>query len=70
MLEVIVYDGENTHTFEDIDFVSIVNRDTFGPPPLIAPSKGEAPLAKADDRVLYINTNLVPMWEIVRVSDR
>lgn len=73
MLEVTIFDatGKEVQTIESIDFVSIVNKDTYGAPPLIAPSKDNPrPLAKVDDRVLYINTNLVPMFEIVRISDR
>lgn len=73
MLEVTIYDatGAKQETFEDVDFVSIVNKDTYGAPPLIAPSKDNPrPLAQLNDRVLYINTQLVAMFEIERISDR
>lgn len=72
MLEVVIYNatGEKATTLEDVDFVSLVNNETFGPPPLVAPNRGEQPLAKLEERVLYINTSVVPMFEIVRVSDR
>ena len=73
MLEVTIYDAEGKQTaeFESVDFVSIVNKDTYGAPPLIAPSKDNPrPLAQINDRVLYINTQLVPLFEIERISDR
>lgn len=73
MLTVTVYTdgGDEGDVFENVDFVSLVNGNTFGPPPLVAPGKsGESPTAKVEDRVLYINTHLVPLFEIERVADR
>jgi hypothetical protein len=73
VLEVTIYDaeGKETAVVESVDFVSIVNKDTYGAPPLIAPSKDSPrPLAQVGDRVLYINTEHVPMFEIERISDR
>ena len=76
MLEVTIYDasGRKTATFghdnsEEVDFVSLVSNETYGPPALVAPNKGQPPTAKVDDRVLYINTSLVPMFLIERISD-
>lgn len=73
MLEVTIYDaaGNEVKTFEDIDYVSFVAPTTYGPPALIAPAKtAPKPIAQVNDRVLYINTGLVPMWAIERVTDR
>lgn len=77
MLDVTIYDGDGnvTATFLDddnsaVDFVSLVNNETYGPPALVAPSRGDSPVAQLEDEVLYINTNLVPMFKIVRVTDR
>lgn len=81
MLNVTVYpllphdadqsDKDNpTGTFYDnIDFVSLVNNETYGPPALVAPSRDGA-RAGVGERVLYINTSLVPLFEIERVQDR
>lgn len=60
----VKFDGEN-----EVDYVSLVNNETYGPPALVAPNRGEAPLARIDDHVLYINTNLVPVFKIVRTTD-
>ena len=77
MLDVTIYsaDGKPVAQFldedgEGVDFVSLVNNETYGPPALVAPSRGEGPVAQLEDEVLYINTNLVPMFKIVRVTDR
>lgn len=76
MLEVTIYDaaGKQTAKFgsesdKDVDFVSLVSNETYGPPALVAPNKGQPPTAKVEDRVLYINTSLVPMFQIERISD-
>lgn len=54
----------------EVDFVSLLNSDTYGPPPLIAPDRdGRSPVARMDDQVLYINTNLVPAFLIERLDD-
>lgn len=77
MLEVKIYNhlGVVTAAYtqdncEEFDFVSLINAQTHGPPALVAPFKGEPPTAKVEDRVLYINTSLVPMFSIERLSDR
>lgn len=73
MLEVVVYesvDNPEGQVFEEIDYVSLVSPETYGPPALVAPTKGGGgPRASVGDRVLYINTRLVPLFEIERVSD-
>jgi hypothetical protein len=77
MLDVTIYDGDgvitNQFLFENdeaVDFVSLVNNETYGPPALVAPARGEGPVAQLEDEVIYLNTNLVPMFKIVRVTDR
>jgi hypothetical protein len=56
--------------FEGIDFVSLVSPATYGPPALIAPARDrDAPRAAVGDRILYINTGLVPAFEIERGED-
>ena len=63
-----VHDGEGKE-FET-DFVSLVNHGTYGPPALVAPARGEQPLARPGQTVLYVNTSLVPLFTIYRpVSD-
>lgn len=74
MLEVTIYsiDGREVAKFHDVnevDYVSLVNNETYGPPALVAPARGEKPLAQVEDEVLYINTNLVPFFKIVRTSE-
>jgi hypothetical protein len=73
-LEVTVYATINETdptTYEGVDYLSLVSSETYGPPALVAPAKGAAggPKAKVLDRVLYLNTQFVPMFEVVRVSD-
>jgi hypothetical protein len=73
-LDVILYDsaGKIIREFtggEDVDYVSYVAPTTYGPPALVAPNKGTPPAARVEDRVLYINTGLVPFWLIERTSD-
>lgn len=77
MLDVTVYaaDGKIAQTFhsddgEGVDFVSLVSPETYGPPALVAPARGGVGTrAGSGDRVLYINTRLVPMFEIERVAE-
>jgi len=76
MLEVTIYDvaGRQTAKFRqeddtDFDYVSLVSNQTYGPPALVAPNKGQPPTAKIEDRVLYVNTSLVPLFSIERISD-
>ena len=52
----------------EVDYVSFVNGDTFGPPPLIAPAR-EGARASAGEKVLYVNTHLVPLIEVERLAD-
>lgn len=63
--------AEDGITYDNIDFVSLVNNETYGPPALVAPGRGPggtstAPTARPGQRVLYINTNLVPIFEVER----
>jgi hypothetical protein len=78
MLEVTIYDntGRKTSTFgqtngDEVDFVSLVSNETYGPPALVAPNKGQPPTAQIEDRVLYINTGPAgpAMFQIERISD-
>ena len=74
MLSVTVYteDAEGDlvpEQFSDIKYVSFVNDDTFGPPPLIAPQREQKPTAQVGEDVLYINTRLVPLFQITRTAD-
>lgn len=72
MLSVTIYadlGDPDPQVFTEVDYVSLVNDETYGPPPLIAPNRGDAPLAKVGDRVMYINTHLVPLFEIERTGD-
>lgn len=79
MLEVTIYDAEGVQKakFEedndtDVDFVSLVSNETYGPPALVAPNRnGQGPRAQAGDRVLYINTGPggPAMFKIERTSD-
>lgn len=70
MLDVAIYDaaGRRVSEFDDVDYVSLVSPETYGPPALIAPAKPGQTRAAVGDRVLYINTRLVPMFEIERTT--
>jgi hypothetical protein len=58
---------------EEVDFVSYFNGGTHGPPALVAPGRenGQAVPAKArpGQSVLYVNTALVPVVLIERLSE-
>lgn len=77
MLTVTIYpDAESLGSddggvqFDNVNYVSFVNNQTYGPPALIAPPPkspaGTQPRARPGESVLYINTALVPAFEIVR----
>ncbi len=76
MLEVTVYTVVNEPdpvVYEEISYVSLISDETYGPPALVAPSRDSKgamkhPTAKVGDRVLYLNTRFVPMFEIERKS--
>ncbi len=74
MLEVTVYNIEDGEIVEDphtdVDFVSLISPDTYGPPALVAPNNGRPPAASLGEKVLYINTALIPMFSITRKEDR
>ena len=71
MLNVTLYHADGkTVVLEDVDYVSLVNTSTYGPPPLIAPSRGQDDArAAVDDIVVYINTELVAAFSIERTGD-
>lgn len=77
LLDVTIYNlaGEVVSTFhsddeESVDYVSLVSPETYGPPALVAPTRGgTGPRAGVGDRILYINTSLVPFFDIERVSE-
>jgi hypothetical protein len=55
-----------------VNYVSLYNGGTHGPPALVAPRRDEGrdvrPTAREGERVLYINTSIVPMFEIERLG--
>jgi len=58
--------------YREVDFVSFVNDGTFGPPALVAPSAKNPdgkPIARPGQRVLYVNTSLIPLFTIERNGD-
>lgn len=77
VLDVTIYnaDGEIALVFSDevsdgdgsVDYVSFVTPETYGKPALIAPGKPGDTKAEVGDKVLYINTALVPAFCIERV---
>lgn len=69
MLHVTVYDKDGSEEWDDIDYVSLVSPETYGPPALIAPARDGVARARVGETVLYINTRLVPVYKIERVSD-
>lgn len=58
----------------EVDFVSLYNNGSHGPPALVAPARDHgrnvAPVARVEDKVLYINTAFVPAFTIERLHDR
>ncbi len=50
-----------------VDFVSLVNNQTYGPPALVAPASHgrDTKRAEPEEVVLYVNTNLMPAFKIV-----
>ena len=75
MLEVTIYntDGSVAQKFDgdnEVDYVSLVNNETYGPPALIAPARNPNDTrAAVEEHVLYINTNIVPLFKIIRTTD-
>lgn len=72
-LIVTVYDevGGDPTEHADIDFVSLISDESYGPPALIAPLRANDPStrATAGQIVMYINTKFVPMFTIEREAD-
>lgn len=52
----------------EVDFVSLVNNESFGKPPLIAPENGRPGVARENDTVFYVNTSLIPAFTIKRLD--
>lgn len=55
----------------EVDFISFINADTHGPPPLIAPKPSRdgasaPPLAAVGDTVLYINPDKIVAVEVTK----
>ena len=57
-------------SFEDgeVDFVSFVNHDTYGIPPLIAGTEGRPATARTEDKVLYVNPGEMFAMTIEKVT--
>lgn len=78
-LEVTLYAEDHLRDPNDVplkvevEYVSLVNDTTHGPPALVAPGRqgGErvATVASVGDEVLYINTKFIPAWKIERLND-
>lgn len=72
MLEVTLYErpcDPKPVVLDSVDYVSLYNPETHGKPALVAPGRPGEPRSSIGERVLYINTARVPMFEIVRVED-
>ena len=76
MLNVTLYpDAESIETngglTTEVEYVSLINSNTYGPPALVAPSSSPRDLHRAEpgETVLYINTNLVPAFTIQELED-
>ena len=72
MLTVTLYPDSDSLVNDEgrelkVDFVSLVNNQTYGPPALVAPAPSgrEHKRAEPGEEVLYINTNLMPAFKIV-----
>lgn len=66
-------DNDEPTSFSGVDYVSFVNAGTFGPPALVAPAPkdpaGTKPRATVGQKVLYVNTSVVPLFAIERTSE-
>jgi hypothetical protein len=64
--------GPSPTVFNGIDFVSFVNEETYGVPALVAPNPKDGPdarpRARPGQKVLYVNTGLVPLFSIERAE--
>lgn len=70
MLRVEVYSTPTDPDPEEheVEYVSLVNSGTYGPPPLVTPAAIQAAAADPGEVVLYINTSLVPLFTITKIS--
>lgn len=71
VIDAVIYsslDDEEGTAYDGVDYVSLVSGETYGPPALVAPPRGSdaGPRAQPGDRVLYINTRFVPLFELTR----
>lgn len=76
MLKVTLYPDAESITDDkglefEVDYVSLVNNQTYGPPALVAPSSHGRDTKRAEpgQEVLYINTNLMPAFSIIEQED-
>ena len=71
MLKATLYTGDCSEEplVLEGEYTSLVSRETYGVPPLIAPKDGRPPVAKVKEKVIYINTSLVPLFIIERIKD-
>lgn len=75
MLDATLYSFDEegdlkSHHVEDIDYVYIINDTTWGPPALVAPSKdSRTPVCRPGQTVLYINSRLVPAFDVTREEE-
>lgn len=54
--------------FENIDFLSIINNDTYGKPPIITGEAGQPATARPGQRVLYINPATIAAVEVEKLD--
>ena len=76
MLNVTLYPdadalADGTPAEFSVEYVSLVNNQTYGPPALVAPAPHGRDHKRAlpGEQVLYINTNLVPAYVIRELDD-
>lgn len=79
MLEVRIYTEDDIASQDaasgikiECDYVSLVDAGTHGPPALVAPGRDTgqrvAPVARAGDKVVYVNTSKVAAFSIERTE--
>jgi hypothetical protein len=66
-----IVDDEGNFIDDEVDFVSLYNGGTHGPPALVAPGRESGvnvpTRATIGDTVMYINTALVPAFTAERI---
>lgn len=71
MLNVKVWASGDPHQlleFRDVDYLSFINHDTYGKPPLVVGEDERPALAREDDRVVYVNTALAAVVEVEKLQ--